>query len=497
MKYILSIDQGTTSSRALLFNAEGKLVSVSQKEFTQYFPQPGWVEHDPEEIWQTQKTVCLEAIKQAEIAASDIQAIGITNQRETTILWDKQTGEPIGPAIVWQDRRTADDCKHWIKQGYNDTIREKTGLTIDAYFSATKIRWILKHNEWAWELASKGRLAFGTVDSWLLWNLTGGAVHATDISNASRTMLFNIHSLKWDTDLLNLFGIPDSMLPEVKSNAELFGYTRIIDPSVSIPITGMAGDQQAALFGHRCDKKGMAKNTYGTGCFVVMNTGDQPSSSSNRLVSTIAWKIGDRITYALEGSIFVGGAVVQWLRDELHFFETSVEVESLAQQVPDNGDVYFVPAFSGLGAPYWDPYARGLIIGLTRGTSRLHIARAALESIAYQTMDVLQAMKEDIKQTVTMLHADGGATANRWLMQFQADIADVVMQVPTMKEVTALGAARFAAIGASMPDFPSNNNFTVEERYTSSMDSSKRKQLIERWHKAVELSRLWSIADEK
>ncbi|MBE2247355.1 MAG: glycerol kinase GlpK [Candidatus Competibacteraceae bacterium] len=497
MKYILSIDQGTTSSRALIFDMQGALIVMAQREITQYFPQPGWVEHDPVEIWESQLAVCLEAIRKAAIKPTDIQAIGITNQRETTILWDKKTGQPVGRAIVWQDRRTANDCEKWIEQGHADTIRGKTGLMLDAYFSASKIRWVLTHNEWAYQLAAQNQLAFGTVDTWLLWNLTAGAVHATDISNASRTMLFNIHTLQWDTDLLKLFGIPPSILPEVKSNACYFGQTTCLHPEISIPITGMAGDQQAALFGHRCDKKGMAKNTYGTGCFVVMNTGNSPINASQRLISTIAWKINHQVTYALEGSIFVGGAVVQWLRDELQFFHESSEVEQLAQEVTDNGNVYFVPALSGLGAPYWDPHARGMMLGLTRGTSKAHIARAALESIAFQTCDVLQAMQEDLKHPLTLLRADGGATKNNWLMQFQSDMAGIMLQIPQMKEVTALGAARFAALGAALPDFLStDSNDSLNNTFEPNTDSIDRNRMLKKWQQAVSLCRQWHITDE-
>ncbi|MEO6639515.1 MAG: glycerol kinase GlpK, partial [Ginsengibacter sp.] len=392
-KYILSLDQGTTSSRAILFNKKGNIVSLAQKEFTQHYPQPGWVEHNAMEIWSSQATVLAEAIVKAGIIATDIAAIGITNQRETTIVWDKETGTPVYNAIVWQDRRTADLCDELKKKGNEKMIQEKTGLLIDSYFSATKIKWILDNVDGTRAKAEKGLLAFGTVDSWLLWNLTGGKIHVTDITNASRTMLFNIHSQQWDDELLKLLDVPASMLPEVKSSSEVYGETSGKLLAAKIPIAGIAGDQQAALFGQMCTQKGMVKNTYGTGCFMLMNIGDKPILSNNKLITTIAWKIGDKVQYALEGSIFIGGAVVQWLRDGLGIISSSSEVESKASTVKDNGGVYLVPAFAGLGAPHWNPHARGMMVGLTRGTTGAHIARAALESIALQTMEVLKAME--------------------------------------------------------------------------------------------------------
>src|SRR5256714_12996524 len=394
-KYILSLDQGTTSSRAIVFNHNGGVVSIAQREFTQIYPQPGWVEHDPNEIWSSQVSVVTEAIVKANSTPKDIVAIGITNQRETTIVWDRETGKPVYNAIVWQDRRTADYCNSLVEKGLDMMIQEKTGLIIDAYFSATKIRWILDKVPQAREKAQKGLLAFGTVDSWLLWNLTAGQVHATDVTNASRTMLFNIHSMQWDPELLQLFGIPENMLPDVKSSSEVYGETAGQILANKIPIAGIAGDQQAALFGQMCIKPGMVKNTYGTGCFMLMNIGQKPKLSKNNLITTVAWKIKDKVDYAFEGSIFIGGAVVQWLRDGLGIITTSSEVETLADKVPDNGGVYMVPAFAGLGAPYWNQYARGTIVGITRGTSSAHIARASLESIAFQTMDVLKAMEAD------------------------------------------------------------------------------------------------------
>ena len=422
-KYILALDQGTTSSRALLFDHNGNIRSVAQKEFTQIFPKPGWVEHDPKEIWSSQVAVAAEAMSKISINGTHLQGIGITNQRETTIVWDKKTGEPVYNAIVWQDRRTSAYCDELKEKGLAETIRSKTGLVIDAYFSGTKIKWILDNIPGARAKAEKGELAFGTVDSWLVWKLTQGRKHVTDVSNASRTMLFNINTLKWDAELLSLFDVPLAMMPEVASSSEIYEYSNTTFFASKVPIGGIAGDQQAAMFGQMCVDEGMVKNTYGTGCFILKNTGSKPFLSKNNLVTTIAWQLNGKVTYALEGSIFIGGAVVQWLRDGLGIISSSAEIESLAALVPDNGDVYFVPSFTGMGAPYWDQYARGVMIGISRGTNRSHIARAALEGIAYQTMDVMKAMEIDTNMQITELRVDGGASANNLLMQFQSDIS--------------------------------------------------------------------------
>ena len=445
-QYILALDQGTSSSRAIVFDRKGTPVAVSQKEFTQYFPQPGWVEHNPMEIWSSQAAVIAEAISSIGINGKNLAAIGITNQRETTIVWDASTGAPVYNAIVWQDRRTSEYCDSLKDQGLTDFIRSKTGLIIDAYFSATKIRWILENVPGARSRAEAGELRFGTVDSWLVWMLTGGDVHVTDVSNASRTMLFNIHSLKWDEELLDLFGIPSSMMPQVKSSSEIYGHTRTTLFAHNVPVAGIAGDQQAALFGQMCIEPGSVKNTYGTGCFLLMNSGTKPILSKNSLLTTIAWKIGDTVNYALEGSIFVAGSVVQWLRDGLGIINSSSEVEALAASVPDNGGVYFVPALTGLGAPYWDQYAKGCISGLTRGTTAAHIARAALEGIAFQTMDIVEAMKRDAGVDLKELKVDGGASRNNLLMQFQANVLSTNVIRPKVTETTALGAAYLAGL---------------------------------------------------
>ncbi|MFL5773110.1 MAG: glycerol kinase GlpK, partial [Flavisolibacter sp.] len=444
--YILALDQGTTSSRAMVFDKSGKIKSVAQKEFTQIYPRPGWVEHDPSEIWTSQVAVATEAILKGGSSPAEIAAIGITNQRETTVLWEKSTGKPIYNAIVWQDRRTASYCDDLRAKGHDVQIREKTGLLLDAYFSATKIRWILDNVSGAQKKAESGDLLFGTIDSWLLWNLTSGSVHATDVSNASRTLLFNIHSLEWDAGLLKLFNIPKHILPEVRSSSEVYGETAGKLFAARIPVGGMAGDQQAALFGQMCNQKGMVKNTYGTGCFMLMNIGDKVVMSKNKLVTTVAWKINDKVSYALEGSIFIGGAVVQWLRDGLGIIKNSNEVESLASGVPDNGGVYMVPAFAGMGAPYWNQHARGTIVGITRGTTSAHLARAALESIAFQTMDVLKAMEADAGIRISELRVDGGATIDDLLMQLQADILQAKVVRPVITETTALGAAFLAGL---------------------------------------------------
>ncbi|NMD01766.1 MAG: glycerol kinase GlpK, partial [Bacteroidales bacterium] len=444
-KYILSLDQGTTSSRAIVFDNNGLPVSTAQKEFRQFYPKPGWVEHSPEEIWSTQAGVAMEAIAKAGIESRNIQSIGITNQRETTLVWDRTTGKPVYKAIVWQDRRTADFCDKLKKDGYAKKILEKTGLIIDAYFSATKVRWILDNVPGAREKANKGILAFGTVDSWLVWNLTKGKLHITDVSNASRTMLFNIHTLNWDSELLKIFNIPQSILPEVRSSSEIYGNTQG-HFATAIPVAGIAGDQQAALFGQMCIEPGMVKNTYGTGCFLMMNIGNEPVRSKSRLLTTVGWKIGNRTDYALEGSIFIGGAVVQWLRDSLGVIKKSSDVEKLAAKVADSDGVYFVPAFAGLGAPYWNQHARGTITGLTRGSTAAHIARAALDSIAYQTLEVLLAMKKDSGIDVRELRVDGGATVNSNLLQFQSDILQAKVVRPKITETTALGAAYLAGL---------------------------------------------------
>ena len=445
-RYILALDQGTSSSRAIVFDEHGQIKAVSQKEFTQIFPKPGWVEHNPMEIWSSQASVIAEAITSIDINGLNIAAIGITNQRETTIVWDAESGEPVYNAIVWQDRRTSEFCDYLKKDGRTDLIRSKTGLIIDAYFSATKIRWILENVPGAREKAEEGRLRFGTVDTWLIWMLTRGEVHVTDVTNASRTMLFNIHTLEWDKELLNLFDIPESMMPQVKSSSEIYGHTKTTLFAHEVPIAGIAGDQQAALFGQMCTEPGSVKNTYGTGCFLLMNSGERPIMSSNNLLTTIAWKIGDTVNYALEGSIFVAGSVVQWLRDGLGIIRSSSEVEELAASVPDNGGVYFVPALTGLGAPHWDQYAKGSIDGISRGTTAAHIARAALEGIAFQTMDIVNAMQRDAGCTLKELKVDGGASRNNLLMQFQADILGTSVIRPTVTETTALGAAYLAGL---------------------------------------------------
>src|SRR6266536_5543384 len=444
MKYILALDQGTTSSRAIIFDRAGSIKALAQREFPQFFPRPGWVEHDANDIWSTQAGVAAQALAQAGLTPGDIAAIGITNQRETTVVWDRKTGNPICHAIVWQDRRTAAMCDRLKARGLEKLIRKKTGLVLDAYFSGTKLQWILQHVPGAREKAKAGELAFGTVDSWLVWNLTGGRSHVTDVSTASRTMLFNIRKGEWDDELLDLLDVPRSVLPEVRSSSEVFGEASHF--SSAIPIAGIAGDQQAALFGQVCNRPGMVKNTYGTGCFMLMNTGAKPIASKNNLLTTIAWQVGKRTEYALEGSIFIAGAVVQWLRDGLGIIKSSSEVEALAAQVPDNGGVYLVPAFAGLGAPHWDPYARGVIAGITRGTRAAHIGRAALEGIAYQVMDVLKAMEADAGIRLKELRVDGGACANDLLMQFQSDLLGVPVVRPRVSETTAIGAAYLAGL---------------------------------------------------
>jgi glycerol kinase len=491
MKYILALDQGTTSSRALLFDHAGAIRALAQREFEQIFPRSGWVEHNPEQIISSQITVALECLQKSGATAADVAAIGITNQRETTIVWNRETGQPIYNAIVWQDRRTADLCERLRNQGREPMIQQRTGLLIDSYFSATKISWILENVPGARPLAEAGKLAFGTVDTWLIWRLTEGRVHATDVTNASRTMLFNVHTGAWDRELLELFEIPPSMLPDVRSSSETYAEVRGVKGFEGISIAGIAGDQQAALFGHRCSKPGMTKNTYGTGCFMLQNTGTRAVSSSNRLVTTIAWKIGSTTEYALEGSVFVGGAVVQWLRDGLGLIRKSEDVEALAKSVPDNGGVYFVPAFVGLGAPHWDSYARGSMFGITRGTTSGHIARAAVESIAYQVADLLDAMRRDSGDVVKELRVDGGAAANDSLMQFQADILGVTVLRPAMTETTALGAAYLAGMAVGFWPHDLEKSAAGDRRFEPKMPSAQAQSLRDRWTEAVSRSKSW------
>ncbi len=494
-KYILAIDQGTTSSRAIVFNRSGKMKGIAQKEFRQIFPKPGWVEHDPEEIWATQLQVLHEAMANGGIGPEEVAAIGITNQRETAVVWDRQTGEPLCNAIVWQDRRTAGFCDELKEEGFEDMIRDKTGLVIDAYFSATKWKWILDNIPGAREKAISGELAFGTIDSWLLWNLSDGAIHVTDVTNASRTMLFNIHTLSWDPELLDLFGIPESVLPEVKSSSEVYGKTADGILSERVPIAGIAGDQQAATFGQMCLAPGSVKNTYGTGCFILCNTGQIPVKSRNNLVTTVAWQINGRTTYALEGSIFIGGAVIQWLRDGLGLIKESADVEKLAETVPDNGGVYFVPAFTGLGAPHWDQYARGMIAGITRGVTAGHIARAALESIAFQVYDVIQAMEDDAGIRISALKVDGGAAVNNMLMQFQADLIGIPVTRPETIETTALGAAYLAGLAVnfwtSVEEI--SEQWNIDRTFNQNISTEEQKVLLKGWQKAISRAKNWDI----
>ncbi|MDX5339088.1 MAG: glycerol kinase GlpK [Cyclobacteriaceae bacterium] len=491
--YLLALDQGTTSSRAIVFDQKGQIVSVAQKEFKQYFPKQGWVEHNADEIWKSQSSVMIEALVNKDIRADQIAAIGITNQRETTIVWDRKTGQPIHKAIVWQDRRTAAFCNELKEKGLGDKIAEKTGLIIDAYFSATKIRWILEEVKGAREKAEAGELAFGTVDSWLIWKLTSGKEHLTDITNASRTMLFNIHTQEWDEELLEIFGVPKSMLPEVKSCSEVFCETAGDVLSIKIPIAGVAGDQQAALFGQLCTEPGMAKTTYGTGCFLVMNTGKNAVRSKNQLLTTVAWKLKGEINYALEGSVFIGGAAVQWLRDGLELFKNAKETEKLATSLEENDGVYFVPALSGLGAPHWDQDARGAFFGITRGTTIAHMARAALEAIAYQVHDVIKAMEKDSGKPTQELRVDGGATANNFLMQFQSDILNCEIKRPEIIETTAAGAAFFAglAVGFWKNQEEIQSLWKADKSFSPEMNPKKRESLLHFWQKAVERSKNW------
>ena len=492
-KYVLALDQGTTSSRAILFNHNGNVVAKAQKPIEQYFPHPGWVEHDPNEIWYSQSSVAAEVIAKADLTGLDIACIGITNQRETTIVWDRETSLPVYRAIVWQDRRTSDICKELQENGYTDMIREKTGLLIDAYFSATKIKWLLDNIEGVRERAEKGKLCFGTVDSWLVWKFTHGRIHVTDVSNASRTMLFNIHTLQWDKELLELFGIPESMLPEVKSSSEIYSETTTTLFSTKIPIAGIAGDQQAALFGQLCLEPGMTKTTYGTGCFMVMNTGNEVIKSENNLLSTIAWKIGNTVTYALEGSVFVGGAAIQWLRDGMNLISNAAQSETLATSVPDNGGVYFVPALTGMGAPYWDQYARGAILGITRGTTPAHITRATREGIAFQVYDILKAMEHDTQRPSTEMRVDGGAVANNFLMQFQSNICRTKVIRPKVLETTALGAAYLAglATGFWRDSEDLRQQWSVDKEFNPEDTEEHSEKILHMWHKAVARAQAW------
>lgn len=492
--YILALDQGTTSSRAIVFNKKGNIVATAQKEFTQIFPKPGWVEHDANEIWSTQLGVATEAVLKAGLNITDIAAIGITNQRETTVVWDRKTSTPIYNAIVWQDRRTANYCDQLKKEGKAEMIQAKTGLVTDAYFSGTKVKWILENVEGAMQKAINGELCFGTIDSWLLWKLSNGKVHATDVSNASRTLLYNIHDLKWDEELLSLFNIPANMLPEVRSSSEVYAYTENILTATPIPVSGIAGDQQAALFGQMCSEPGMIKNTYGTGCFMLMNTGTKPVVSKNNLLTTIAWKINGEVHYALEGSVFIGGAVVQWLRDGLKIIQTSGDVEALALKVADNGGVYMVPAFTGLGAPYWNPHARGIIVGLTRGTTDAHIARAAIESIAFQSMDLIKSMQADAAIDIKEVRVDGGATVNNELMQFQADIIATNVVRPAITETTALGAAYLAglAIGFWSGLEELQQYWQIDKSFYPKMEKEAVADLQNNWKRAVKATQAFT-----
>ncbi len=493
-KYVMALDSGTTSNRCILFNEKGEMCSVAQKEFTQHFPKPGWVEHEPGEIWSTQLAVAREAMTKIGASAEDIAAIGITNQRETTIVWDKNTGQPVYPAIVWQCRRTSEYCDSLKEKGLMEKFREKTGLVIDAYFSGTKVKWILDHVEGARERAEKGTLLFGTVETWLIWKLTRGAVHVTDYSNASRTMLFNIHTLEWDDEILEELGIPKSMLPQARASSEIYGET---DPSFfggRIPIAGAAGDQQAALFGQACFEQGDAKNTYGTGCFLLMNTGSQPVLSKNGLVTTIAWGMDGKVTYALEGSIFVAGAALQWLRDELRLIDSAADSEYFAQRVKDTNGCYVVPAFTGLGAPYWDQYARGTIVGLTRGVNKYHIIRATLESLAYQVNDVLEAMKADSGMNLSALRVDGGASANNFLMQTQSDLSNAPVNRPRCVETTAMGAAYLAglAVGYWKDIEDVKQNWGIDKIFVPAIEPEKREKMLKGWKRAVTCSYGWA-----
>jgi glycerol kinase len=490
---ILALDQGTTSSRAIVFDHDGTPLAVAQKEFTQFFPQPGWVEHNAEEIWTTQLAVARQALRKARVKPTDVAGIGITNQRETTVLWDRRDGRPIYPAIVWQDRRTAAHCERLRKGAYAAEFRKRTGLVLDSYFSGTKVAWVLQNVPDARSLARAGHLAFGTIDTWLLWKLTGGRVHATDVSNASRTLMCDIHSLSWDAELLRVLRVPSQILPEIRSSSEVYGETDRELLGASIPVSGLAGDQQAALFGQQCVQPGMVKNTYGTGCFMLMNTGNSPRASARNLLTTVAWQTGPRAVYALEGSVFIAGAVVQWLRDALGLIRHSGDVERLALSVPDNGGVYLVPAFTGLGAPHWDPLARGLVAGLTRGSTAGHLARAALESIAFQVADVLDAMRQDAGMRISSLRVDGGASVNNTLMQFQADLLGVPVVRPRVAETTALGAARLAGLGVGLwkSSEELREQWKIDRTFEPAMPKAKVEELRTGWRRALERSRNW------
>ncbi|MDF1572003.1 MAG: glycerol kinase GlpK [Bacteroidales bacterium] len=492
-KYVLSLDQGTTSSRAILFDHDGRILGQAQKEFRQIFPKPGWVEHDPEEIWSSQSSVTAEVIAKAGVRSEEISSIGITNQRETVVVWDRETGKPVHNAIVWQDRRTSEYCSRLVDEGRSEMVRSKTGLIIDAYFSATKARWILDNVEGARKKAEQGRLCFGTIDSWLIWKFTRGKTHVTDITNASRTMLFNIYEDQWDQELLHLFNIPAPMLPEVKGSSELFAETSGDTTGFRLPIMGVAGDQQAALFGQLCLEPGMVKNTYGTGCFLVMNLGGEPVTSKSNLLTTVAWKLDGKISYALEGSIFVAGAIIQWIRDELGLIGSAAETEKIARSVADNGGVYLVPALTGLGAPHWDQFARGTIMGLTRGSGKAHIVRAALESIAYQVTDVVQAMQEDAGETIAELRVDGGASSNDFLMQFQSDMLNTTVTRPGIMETTALGAAYLAGLASGFwkDTDELQKQWIADKHYRPDMESTHRNELLNNWQKAVSRALNW------
>mgnify|MGYP001186191617 CR=1 FL=1 len=488
MRYILALDQGTTSSRAILFDHDFRIVGIAQQEFSQHFPQPQWVEHDPLEIWQTQLQTSRDVLRNARIEPRQIAAIGISNQRETTVMWDRRTGDPVHRAIVWQDRRTAEMCDRLVRDGHAPAIQQKTGLVIDPYFSATKIRWLLDHVPDLRPRCERGEIAFGTIDTWLAWKLTGGRLHITDATNASRTMLYNIHTGDWDDDLLALLSIPRSILPQVRNSSEIYGECDVDLLGAAIPLAGIAGDQQAALFGQACFDPGMVKNTYGTGCFMLMNTGGKPVMSKHRLLTTVAWQLDGRRTYALEGSVFIGGAVVQWLRDQLGLIRKSADIEPLARSVPDNGGVYLVPAFAGLGAPHWDPYARGTITGLTRGTSAGHIARAALEGIAHQVADVIEVMQQDAAEPIAQLRADGGAAANDLLLQFQADMLGVQVLRPAVTETTALGAAALAGLAVGYWSSPDEirHHWQIDRAFDPQMSADQRRAHRDGWRSALQ-----------
>ncbi|MFO7846693.1 MAG: glycerol kinase GlpK [Balneolaceae bacterium] len=496
-QYILAFDQGTTSSRAMLFDENGSIVSVAQKEFRQIYPKAGWVEHDAQEIWSTQAGVAAEAVAQAGVNGKSLAGIGITNQRETTVIWDRKTGKPIYNAIVWQDRRTSEYCDELKEKGHASMIQEKTGLVLDAYFSGTKVKWILDNVEGARERAKKGELAFGTIDSWLIWNLTQGEIHVTDVTNASRTLLFNINQMEWDDEILEMMDIPKSLLPEVKQSSEVYGHSKTTIFASKVPIAGIAGDQQTALFGQMCTEPGMVKNTYGTGCFMLMNVGDKPIKSKNNLLTTVAWKINGKTEYALEGSVFIAGAVVQWLRDELGIIRESKDVEYFANKVEDSDGVYLVPAFAGLGAPYWNQYARGMMVGITRGTTSAHLARAAQDSIAYQTLDILNAMNADSGIDIKELRVDGGATVNDTLLQFQSDLLQVPVIRPKITETTALGAAYLAGLAVGYWDDIEDirKQWKVDKQFEPEMDAGKVAELTKGWKRAVKAAITW--ADDK